>query len=212
MWPSWPKRFSSRAPTSPSAGVSGAWQMTPSPISVATVGIVRSTGTPGNSSRRRVDRGRAEHRGDRARLAVELLGHDLERVRLDREHDRVGAQRELLQRLRPPRPRFARRACRPGPSRCRRTASRPGRCSESAHPRASASAMFPAPANPSIMRSLSVPPQRSGETERVRGQRQLWLKKPFSTRRAFSSADTSTLRGVSRKVFSAIFCMPPSSA
>ena len=39
-----------------------------------------------------------------------------------------------------------------------------------------------------------------------------WLKKPFSTRRAFSSAETSTLAGVSMKVLSAIFCMPPSSA
>ena len=39
-----------------------------------------------------------------------------------------------------------------------------------------------------------------------------WLKKPFSISRAFSSAETSTLRGVRRKVFSAIFCMPPSRA
>ncbi len=39
-----------------------------------------------------------------------------------------------------------------------------------------------------------------------------WLKKPFSTNRARSSAETSTLRGVSRKVLSAIRCIPPSSA
>ena len=41
---------------------------------------------------------------------------------------------------------------------------------------------------------------------------QLWLKKPFSSSRARSSADTSTLRGVSRNTLSAIRCMPPSSA
>ena len=39
-----------------------------------------------------------------------------------------------------------------------------------------------------------------------------WLKKPFSIRRARSSAETSTLRGVSRKTLSAIRCIPPSSA
>ncbi len=39
-----------------------------------------------------------------------------------------------------------------------------------------------------------------------------WLKKPFSISRARSSADTSTLRGVSRNTLSAIRCMPPSSA
>ncbi len=39
-----------------------------------------------------------------------------------------------------------------------------------------------------------------------------WLKKPLSMSRAFSSAETSTLRGVSRNIFSAIRCMPPSSA
>jgi hypothetical protein len=41
---------------------------------------------------------------------------------------------------------------------------------------------------------------------------QLWLKKPFSMIRARSSAETSTLRGVSRNTLSAIRCMPPSSA
>src|SRR5690606_744341 len=39
-----------------------------------------------------------------------------------------------------------------------------------------------------------------------------WLKNPLSIRRAFSSAETSTLRGVSRKTFSAIRCIPPSRA
>ena len=39
-----------------------------------------------------------------------------------------------------------------------------------------------------------------------------WLKKPFSISRARSSAETSTLRGVSRNTLSAIRCMPPSSA
>ena len=39
-----------------------------------------------------------------------------------------------------------------------------------------------------------------------------WLKKPFSISRARSSAEISTLRGVSMKTLSAIRCMPPSSA
>ena len=39
-----------------------------------------------------------------------------------------------------------------------------------------------------------------------------WLKKPFSMSRARSSAEISTLRGVSMKTLSAIRCMPPSSA
>jgi hypothetical protein len=39
-----------------------------------------------------------------------------------------------------------------------------------------------------------------------------WLKNPLSRSRAFSSADTSTFRGVSRKILSAILCMPPSWA
>src|SRR4051812_38361712 len=42
---------------------------------------------------------------------------------------------------------------------------------------------------------------------------QAWLKKPpLSIMRARSSADTSTLRGVSRKTLSATRCMLPSSA
>src|SRR6202034_902159 len=39
-----------------------------------------------------------------------------------------------------------------------------------------------------------------------------WLKKPFSINLARSSAEISTLRGVSMKTLSAIRCMPPSSA
>ena len=39
-----------------------------------------------------------------------------------------------------------------------------------------------------------------------------WLKKPFSISRARSSAEISTLRGVSMNTLSAIRCMPPSSA
>ena len=39
-----------------------------------------------------------------------------------------------------------------------------------------------------------------------------WLKKPFSISCARSSAEISTLRGVSMKTLSAIRCMPPSSA
>ena len=45
-----------------------------------------------------------------------------------------------------------------------------------------------------------------------RASHQYWLKKPFSSRRARSSADTSTLRGVSMKTLSATRCMPPSRA
>ena len=41
---------------------------------------------------------------------------------------------------------------------------------------------------------------------------QLWLKKPFSMSCARSSAEISTLRGVSMNTLSAIRCMPPSSA
>jgi len=39
-----------------------------------------------------------------------------------------------------------------------------------------------------------------------------WLKKPFSMSRARSSAEISTLRGVSMNTLSAIRCMPPSRA
>ena len=42
--------------------------------------------------------------------------------------------------------------------------------------------------------------------------RQDWLKKPFSISRARSSAEISTLRGVSMNTLSAMRCMPPSSA
>src|SRR3954471_1333041 len=41
---------------------------------------------------------------------------------------------------------------------------------------------------------------------------QAWLKKPRSSRRARSSAETCTFRGVSRKTLSATRCMPPSRA
>src|SRR5207302_4572928 len=47
---------------------------------------------------------------------------------------------------------------------------------------------------------------------RLFARRQDWLKKPFSMSRARSSADISTLRGVSMNTLSAIRCMPPSSA
>ena len=39
-----------------------------------------------------------------------------------------------------------------------------------------------------------------------------WLKKPFSMSLARSSAEISTLRGVSMNTLSAIRCMPPSRA
>ena len=71
----------------------------------------------------------------------------------------------------------------------------------SAQPRASAPAMLPAPISPTITAGAA------GASDA-----QLWLKKPFSSRRARSSAETSTLRGVSRNTLSAIRCMPPSSA
>ena len=45
------------------------------------------------------------------------------------------------------------------------------------------------------------------------GTAQAWLKKPpLSSARARSSADSSTLRGVSRNTLSATRCMLPSSA
>ena len=85
-----------------------------------------------------------------------------------------------------------------------------------------AAAMFPAPANPTI---IGVKRMRAARGSQVvhwrvspayRDRRATpaydWLKKPFSTRRACSSAETSTLRGVSRKVLSATFCIPPSIA
>ncbi len=71
------------------------------------------------------------------------------------------------------------------------------RSNEPAHPRAIAAAMFPDPTNPTII---------AGRL------RQDWLKNPLSINRAFSSAETSTLRGVRRKTFSAIRCIPPSIA
>ena len=70
----------------------------------------------------------------------------------------------------------------------------------SPQPRASAEAMLPEPMKPTCMR-------RS-----LRAAAQDWLKKPFSISRARSSAETSTLRGVSRNTLSAIRCIPPSSA
>ena len=62
--------------------------------------------------------------------------------------------------------------------------------------------MFPAPMSPSFI----------GAELSWRRPPSDWLKKPFSISRARSSAETSTLRGVSRKTLSAIRCMPPSSA
>src|SRR3954469_24492050 len=50
----------------------------------------------------------------------------------------------------------------------------------------------------------------SGHGPRLLGQ--AWLKNPRSSRRARSSAETCTFRGVSRKTLSATRCMPPSSA
>ena len=71
----------------------------------------------------------------------------------------------------------------------------------SPQPRASARAMFPEPMKPTRMRARS-----------LRADDQDWLKKPFSISLARSSAETSTLRGVSRNTLSAIRCMPPSRA
>src|SRR5207253_7996290 len=46
----------------------------------------------------------------------------------------------------------------------------------------------------------------------LRGFSYAWLKKPRSSIRARSSAESSTSRGVRRKTLSAIRCIPPSSA
>ena len=71
-------------------------------------------------------------------------------------------------------------------------------------------------AQPERQRPSHVP--RTYESDGHRAKRLLttggqdWLKKPFSIKRARSSAETSTLRGVSRNTLSAIRCIPPSSA
>ncbi len=81
-----------------------------------------------------------------------------------------------------------------------------------------AGAMIAAPENaggaagPASSRTGPAGPGPRRDARPTAARRQLWLKKPFSTRRAFSSAETSTLAGVSRKVLSAIRCMPPSRA
>ena len=66
-----------------------------------------------------------------------------------------------------------------------------------------------------LLARLHQAPGRSGRadmTRRAAVESSDWLKKPFSISAARSSAETSTLRGVSRKTLSAIRCMPPSSA
>ena len=82
-------------------------------------------------------------------------------------------------------------------------------------PRAIAAAIFPDPQNPTIIFESLVATVSGGRVPWEGTDPPLrhdWLKKPLSSSRAFSSAETSTLRGVSRKTFSAIRCMPPSSA
>ena len=78
--------------------------------------------------------------------------------------------------------------------------------SGSPSPRASALAILPAPINPILIATAAYVADRSANGTYD------WLKKPFSIRLARSSADTSTLRGVSRKTLSAIRCIPPSRA
>ena len=74
-----------------------------------------------------------------------------------------------------------------------------------------------APAGPTRARARG-PCSRADEADlhaatlRRRPACQLWLKKPFSMSCARSSAEISTLRGVSMNTLSAIRCMPPSSA
>ena len=71
---------------------------------------------------------------------------------------------------------------------------------------------------PTVLEQMGIDYDRATSTERRCGCRaasgvpQDWLKKPFSIRRARSSAETSTFRGVSRNTLSAMRCMPPSSA
>ena len=246
-WRSSPNRFSSRAPVSPSVGSSGAWQITPRWISVVIVGIVRTTGTLGKQLAQARDRSRARaprrSRRRARRAAPRRVSSDagLTASRIASERSASSASESTAS----PPASAASSAARPEPASQKYIASGP--CSASAHPRASAVAMLPAPANPIFMppnlrdarRSRRRSPPGGSES---RGRRRSpapaggggapprqdpratalgpaasdepydWLKKPFSTSRAFSSAETSTLRGVSRKVFSAIFCMPPSSA
>ena len=85
-----------------------------------------------------------------------------------------------------------------------RSASTSVHSTGSPQPRASAPAMFRADAPDPHEARL-----RGGETA---ARAQDWLKKPFSISCARSSAEISTLRGVSMKTLSAMRCMPPSSA
>ena len=206
------------------------------------VGITRTTGTPGKSSRRRATGVAASTEAIASPRPPSCSRGDLQRRRLDRQQDHgVGALGELGERVDRLAARVARAARPPARSRRRRTASPRARRSASAQPRAKrgghhsrhlqtrssypkstrGAATGPSrgwrewggPSPASRQASGGAPPRQDPRRRAGAARRpQDWLKKPFSTSRAFSSAETSTLRGVSRKVFSAIFCIPPSSA
>ena len=152
------------------------------------------------------DRHAGEDRDQRWSLPVQLTGHGVQRGRLHGKHDDVRARRELGEVSRPLLRRPPAQAAPHDPTRSRQTASPRAGDPLHAQPRAIAAAMLPAPAKPIRIRRRLCQPR--AHARRPSGL----VEEPFSTSRACCSADTSTLRGVSRKVFSAIFCIPPSSA
>ena len=100
---------------------------------------------------------------------------------LDRQHDQIRAVGHVLDRAEARAADLVGEPLGPAGARVREQHRRPGASDARAHPRATAVAMLPDPAKPTFHRPQDVD--------------QDWLKKPFSTRRAFSSADTSTLAG-----------------
>src|SRR4051812_41356731 len=154
-WLSSPNRLSSRAPASPSmAGSSGAWQITPRCTSVVIVGIARTTGVSGKSSRNRATGVAASTdaiaspappscSAAASRPAGFIASTTASACRASSARDSTAV---------PPSCR-ASPAARPEPASAKNIASGP--FSDPAQPRASAAAMFPAPAKPIfIERSL----------------------------------------------------------
>ncbi len=149
-WLSSPNRFSSRAPVSPSAGSSGAWQITPRPISATIVGIVRITGIPGKTSRSRetgvpasTDATAFASPSSSSAVRSSASGFTASTTASD-----LSASSASESGASPP-VSSASAAARPDPASQNSIPSGP--CSACIQPRASAVAMFPAPANPILM-------------------------------------------------------------
>ena len=145
-------------------------------------------------------RGAADDRCDRLGMRGDLQRDLLELIGLVAQHDQLGRLRHLDVGGGPPAELVGQRL----------RAARAGIGHEHgvAPARAIARAMFPAPIRPTFIAQT----QSTGARTWARHGGHDWLKKPFSTSRARSSEETSTLRGVSRKTLSAIRSMPPSSA